>query len=139
MAQKTLSELTTITEMGEGDTILIESEGKMKRLNKSIGDVCVIDLRNSDMWQVRDTTIYNELLKALDDGKTIFAHLDNLYVPYYMIFTNFSYISLVGSESKYIYIEIIDTYFYPTPGCSPSDLYQPVNLIPNIVDNNIES
>ena len=135
MAQKTLSELTTITEMGEGDTILIESGGKMKRLNNS-GNVCVIDLRNSDRWQVRDTTIYNELLKALDDGKTIFAHLDNLNTFYYMMLTNFTYISLVGSESKYIYIEIIDTYFYPTPGCSPSDLYQPVNLIPDIVDDN---
>lgn len=134
MAQKTLSELTTITEMGEEDMFLIESEGKMKRLSKSIDDVCVIDLRNNSVpGQIDDTAIYNKLLKALDDGKTIFAHLVNSNSPsfHYTMFLDFSYINLVNSGSIYIYIAIIDTYFYPTPGYSPSDLYQPVNLIPD--------
>lgn len=139
MAQKTLSELTTITEMGEEDTFLIESDGKMKRLSKSIDNVCVIDLRNSaspGSREIEDTTIYNKLLKALDDGKIIFAHLNGFNNSNYTMFLDFSYISLVNSGSKYIYIAIIDTDFYPTPGYSSSDLYQPVNLIPDIVDNN---
>lgn len=144
MAQKTLSELITITEMGGEDTFLIESDGKMKRLSQSIDDVCVIDLRNSaspGSRKIEDTTIYNKLLKALDDGKIIFAHLNgfNSSSSNYTMFLDFSYISPVNSGSKYIYIAIIDTDFYPTPGYLPSDLYQPVNLIPDIVDdNNIE-
>lgn len=113
MAQKTLSELTTITEMGGEDTFLIESDGKIKRLSQSIDNVCVIDLRNSSRsgsGEIEDTTIYNKLLKALDDNKTIFAHINGFdNSSHYTMFLDFSYTSLVNSESKYIYIPIIDT------------------------------
>lgn len=34
---KTLNELDTITEMGENDTILVESNGRMKKFSGEIG------------------------------------------------------------------------------------------------------
>ena len=49
---KTLNELETITEMGENDKVLVESNGRMKRCSGSLGSGGGVYILNADDFTV---------------------------------------------------------------------------------------
>lgn len=138
LSTKTLNQLDTITEMGENDKILVESNGRMKKFSGEIGgsDSGVYILNSHDFTvdsetealTVFNTVIFNDLFEALDTGTTVYLYEDVEDNTYYMITSFQAYYS---NNSSVIYVITgYDTFFIkPSNGYSASDLYTPTNIV----------
>ena len=139
LSTKTLNQLDTITEMGESDKILVESNGRMKKFSGEIGGSgsgvyilnshdFTIDSESGELT-VLNTVIFNDLFEALDTGITVYLYEDVEDTTYYMITSFYIYYPNNGSPI----ITIITGYgifnIKPSNGYSLSDLYTPTNII----------
>lgn len=139
LSTKTLSELTTVDSLASTDKVLIESGGLMKRVNANAvgGGIFVLDVSNYydeseglGINNITDTTIYNNVLEAMDKRQLIMLTIPSdgiIYIqvgsqwvhrpssPYYQIYC--SYIRAGGIISS----------FFINPS-TESGLYTPTNL-----------
>lgn len=134
LTTKTLNELATVTSVASTDHVLIESGGRMKRADSSLvgGAAYVLyasdfeDESNGEGFRLKvchNTTIYNGLLRAIDEGRlVIFMDSDAGDIMY--VYDAHAYTDAA--------INLDNGYFLVTPsdGYSSSDLYTPQNITP---------
>ena len=123
---KTLNELDTITEMGENDKILVESGGRMKKLNGSVGGggggvIVEFGTVSQESSQKTINMTPPEFAALLDSGQIpIFYYLaqnsdennEYLFLSYYR--TNgdtFNEIYISGNNNMYFYANGQDQIF----------------------------
>lgn len=135
---KTLNELDTITEMGENDKVLVESNGRMKKFSGEIGGsgsgVYILTSHDfnvdseSGELTVFNTVIFNDLFEALDTGITVYLYEDTDDYKYYMI-KSFSIWYSNNDPMIYVSTDYDAFSIKPSNGYSLSDLYTPTNII----------
>ena len=64
---KTLNELDTITEMGENDKVLVESNGRMKKFSGEIGGGGLVVLTEDSNGSIGVS--YNQIVGYIEEGK----------------------------------------------------------------------
>ena len=111
----TLSELATITELGENDKVLVESGGRMKKISGSLGGggAVVIDLiydEENYRFKIEYTT--SEFADLLASGQVPIFHIDGDY-EYYGTLVDFD----ISQNQLLINIQGSQKYFYYYDDC----------------------
>lgn len=136
LTTKTLNELATVTSVASTDHVLIESGGRMKRADSSLVGGAAYALYASDFeeepsagWRVmvcHNTTIYNGLLRAIDEGRPVIVMDSDAgevnYATTVHVYSDAT-INLTGNNGNFIVT--------PSDGYSSSDLYTPQNITPS--------
>lgn len=141
LTTKTLNELATVESVASTDHVLIESGGRMKRADSSLVGGAAYVLYASDFnlspamkMTCNNTTIYNGLLKAIDEGRSVIimdGYNGGVYYPYVIHVYSDNVISVM--------ISLGENVVFPSDGYSSSALYTPQNITPTDTYNNGDS